>query len=350
MLASIKQSPNYKWWVFSTVATGTFMSVMGHGSVLIALPAIASHFNASLTTVVWIAIGEALTISALLLPMGRLSDIVGRKQVYVVGYAVFLVASAAAGFSVTLSILLMARVAQGVGEAMLQSNGQAMVLSVFPGSERGKALGTQFSVVGTGSIVGMVAGGFLVSALGWEWVFLINIPVGLFALMAAILVLDKSRFVLDRQGGQRPRFDWQGSTLSATALVIVLLALTFGNRAGWSSGPILGAMVAFAVRVDHPSQRHRNDRHGDGEWQAIRPLRLAKIQCGRTGPGLASTIHTCGLAGRQHILGAHNPHIVASKRWLRPVRFTQQQLHSQRGRAVPIRDRFGTHLFDAEFS
>ena len=247
MLASIKQSPNYKWWVFCTVATGTFMSVMGHGSVLIALPAIASHFNASLTTVVWIAIGEALTISALLLPMGRLSDIVGRKQIYVVGYTVFLFASAAAGFSVTLSMLLMARVAQGVGEAMLQSNGQAMVLSVFPGSERGKALGTQFSVVGTGSIVGMVAGGFLVSALGWEWVFLINIPVGLFALMAAVLVLDKSRFVLDRQGGQRPRFDWQGSTLSAAALVIVLLALTFGNRAGWGSGPILGAMVAFAV-------------------------------------------------------------------------------------------------------
>jgi len=247
MLASIRQSPNYKWWVFCTVATGTFMSVMGHGSVLIALPAIARHFDASLTTVVWIAIGEALTISALLLPMGRLSDIVGRKQIYVVGYTIFLFASAAAGFSATLAMLLMARVVQGVGEAMLQSNGQAMVLSVFPGSERGKALGTQFSVVGTGSIVGMVLGGLLVSALGWRAVFLINLPVGIIALTAAILVLDKSRFVQERQGGQRPRFDWQGSTLSAAALVTVLLALTFGNRAGWGSGPIVGAMVAFGV-------------------------------------------------------------------------------------------------------
>ena len=247
MLASIKQSPNYKWWVFCTVATGTFMSVMGHGSVLIALPAIARQFDASLTTVVWIAIGEALTISALLLPMGRLSDIVGRKQIYVAGYTIFLLASAAAGFSATLTMLLIARVVQGIGEAMLQSNGQAMVLSVFPASERGKALGTQFSVVGTGSIVGMVLGGLLVSTLGWRAVFLINLPVGLFALVAAILVLDKSRFVLDRQGGQRPRFDWQGSTLSAAALVTVLLALTLGNRAGWGSGPIIGAMVAFVV-------------------------------------------------------------------------------------------------------
>ena len=245
--SQLTQSPNYKWWVFCTVATGTFMSVMGHGSVLIALPKIAEHFNASLTTVVWIAIGEALTISALLLPMGRLSDIVGRKQVYVAGYTVFLLASAAAGFSFTLSMLLMARVAQGFGEAMLQSNGQAMVLSVFPGSERGKALGSQFSVVGTGSIVGMVAGGFLVSALGWRWIFLINLPVGMFAITAAMLILDKSRFVQDRQGGRRPRFDWLGSALSAAALVTVLLALTFGNRAGWGSGPILGAIVGFVA-------------------------------------------------------------------------------------------------------
>ena len=247
MLASIKQSPNYKWWVLSTVATGTFMSVLGHGSVLIALPAIARHFDASLTTVVWIAISEALTISALLLPMGRLSDIVGRKQVYVIGFTILLFASAAAGFSASITMLLAARVVQGAGAAMLQANGQAMVLLVFPGSERGKALGTQFSVVGAGSIVGMVLGGFLVSTLGWRSVFLINLPVGVLALTAAILVLDKSRFVQDRQGGQRPRFDWLGSFLSAAALVTVLLALTFGNRAGWGSGPILGAMAAFVL-------------------------------------------------------------------------------------------------------
>ena len=166
MLLSIRQSANYKWWVFATNATGTFMSVVGHGSILIALPSIARHFDASLTTALWITISETIAISSLLLPMGRVSDILGRKQVYITGYTVFILASAAAGFSTTLMMLLVARVFQGVGSAMLQANGQAMVLSVFPGTERGKALGTQFSVLGVGSMSGMVLGGLLVSTLG----------------------------------------------------------------------------------------------------------------------------------------------------------------------------------------
>ena len=247
MLLSIRQSANYKWWVFATNATGTFMSVVGHGSILIALPSIARHFDASLTTALWITISETIAISSLLLPMGRVSDILGRKQVYITGYTVFILASAAAGFSTTLMMLLVARVFQGVGSAMLQANGQAMVLSVFPGTERGKALGTQFSVLGVGSMSGMVLGGLLVSTLGWRFVFLINIPVGIIAVAAAIIILDKSRFVQDTSGGQRALFDWLGAVLSAGALLTGLLAMTFGNRAGWDSTPVVAALVAFVI-------------------------------------------------------------------------------------------------------
>ncbi len=243
----ISQSTNYKWWVFGTVATGTFMSVVGHGSILIALPTIARHFDAGLTMVLWIAISETLAVSSLLLPMGRISDILGRKQVYITGYTVFILASAAAGFSISLPMLIAARVVQGMGSAMVQANGQAMVLSVFPGNERGKALGTQFSVLGVGSMSGMVLGGLLVSTLGWRFVFLINIPVGIIAVAAAILILDKSRFVQDTQGGRRPTFDWVGSILSSAALLTVLLAMTFGNRSGWGSGPILSGLAAFVI-------------------------------------------------------------------------------------------------------
>ena len=182
MLLSIRQGASYKWWVFATVATGTFMSVVGHGSILIALPTIARHFDASLTAVLWITISETLAVSSLLLPMGRVSDILGRKQVYLTGYAIFILASAAAGLSASLTMLLVARVFQGVGSAMIQANGQAMVLSVFPGTERGKALGTQFSVLGVASMSGMLLGGLLVSTLGWRFIFLINLPVGMFAI------------------------------------------------------------------------------------------------------------------------------------------------------------------------
>ena len=247
MLLSIRHDANYKWWVFATVATGTFMSVVGHGSILIALPTIARHFDASLTAVLWITISETLAVSSLLLPMGRVSDILGRKQVYLTGYAIFILASAAAGLSASLTMLLVARVFQGVGSAMIQANGQAMVLSVFPGTERGKALGTQFSVLGVASMSGMLLGGLLVSTLGWRFIFLINLPVGMFAITAAAIILDQSRFTQNSDGGRRPPFDWLGSILSATALSTILLAMSFGNRAGWGSIPILAALGSFVI-------------------------------------------------------------------------------------------------------
>ncbi len=247
--ARLTDLENYKWWVFCTIATGVFMSVCGHGSILIALPSIAGHFGASLETVLWIAISETLAISSLLLPMGRLSDILGRKQVYVTGFTIFVLASAAAGLAGSLPFLMVARVIQGVSSAMVQANGQAMVLSVFPGSERGKALGSQFSVVGVGSMSGMALGGVLVSTLGWRSVFLVNVPVGIVVLAVALIVLDQSRFTQERQGDRRPPFDWLGSTLSATALLTILLAMTLGNRIGWTSPGVLSCVLGFIVSL-----------------------------------------------------------------------------------------------------
>ena len=87
MISRIKTSPNFKWWIFSTIAIGTFLSVIDHGSVQVALPSIERHFSADLPTVQWVVIGYLLTISALLLPMGRLADLVGRKEVYKIGRA-----------------------------------------------------------------------------------------------------------------------------------------------------------------------------------------------------------------------------------------------------------------------
>lgn len=173
---SITGSPNYKWWVLATIGVGTFMAVASNSSLIIALPSIASYFQADLPAVQWVILGETLTVSALLLPIGRLSDIVGRKRVYITGFAVFIAAAALASTASDLEILILAKVIQGAGSAMIQANGAAMVISVFPGNERGKALGSHSSVVGTGAIIGPALGGFLVSGLGWRWVFFINVP------------------------------------------------------------------------------------------------------------------------------------------------------------------------------
>ena len=240
MLRVNPQSRNYKWWVFGTIAIGTFISVVDTGSILVALPNIASHFDADLATVQWVFVGYALAISVMLLPMGRLGDIVGRKQVYVSGFAIFVVAAAMGGASRALAVLIIARVFQGVGSAMVQGNGMATIITVFPESERGKALGMHLSVVGTGAIVGTAVGGLLVSAYGWQSVFFVNVAVGLITIAMTALILAGDRPDATALGGQRPSFDWLGAGLSGTALLLILLVVGNGDRVGWSLPLVLG--------------------------------------------------------------------------------------------------------------
>ena len=146
----ITQSANYKWWALGTLGLGIFMNVIDHGSAAVALPTIASHFGADLPAVQWVVVAYSLTVSVLLLPMGRLSDMMDRKKVYIVGFTIYAMAATFAGLSSDLSILIAARVVQGVGSAMVQANMTVMLLSIFPANQRGKALGYQTSVVGTG--------------------------------------------------------------------------------------------------------------------------------------------------------------------------------------------------------
>ena len=238
------------------------MSVVDHGSVLVALPEIESHFGTDLPTVQWVVLGYLLAISALLLPMGRLGDIVGRKQVYIGGFTVFIVAAAVAGFAPSLEVLIGAKVVQGIGSAMIQGNGMAAIIAAFPGSERGKALGTHLSVVGTGAIVGPVLGGFLVSALGWRAVFFVNVPVGLVTIALTGLVLRADRTVQEDAEGRRPTFDWVGAALSGLALLFFLLVMGNGDRLGWTSSGVvagwitavllLGAFIWWELRTPSP--------------------------------------------------------------------------------------------------
>jgi EmrB/QacA subfamily drug resistance transporter len=262
MFASLAQRPSYKWWVFATIAIGTFMSVVDHGSVLVALPEIEAYFQSDLPTVQWVVVGYALAISVLLLPMGRLGDMLSRKWVYVGGFVIFVLAAALAGVSPNLGLLIAAKVLQGVGSAMIQGNGMAMIISTFPGSERGKALGTHLSVVGTGAIVGPALGGFLVDALDWRWVFFINVPVGVVTIVASALLLGRGRSSAEAQGQARLRFDWPGAALSGGALLLFLLVVGNGDRIGWTSAPLLtgaaasvvflGAFIWWELRVPSP--------------------------------------------------------------------------------------------------
>ena len=244
--SSISSSPNYKWWAFAALGIGTFQSVIAHNSIIIVLPVIADHFDTDLATVQWVVLAELLVLSCLLLPMGRLSDIVGRKQVYMTGLVIFLVGLVLAGISTSITSLVMAKTLQGLGSAMSQGTAMAMIFASFPSKERGKALGLNLSVVGVGGITGPIVGGILAGSFGWRWVFLASVPAGFVAIIAAYIILDPRTFSRDTD---RPKFDWLGAALSTGTLLALLLTLTNGHRVGWTSLPIIGGAISFVVLI-----------------------------------------------------------------------------------------------------
>ncbi|PKB78326.1 MAG: hypothetical protein BZY88_19000 [SAR202 cluster bacterium Io17-Chloro-G9] len=250
MFRDIASKPNYNWWVLWAVAAGFFLSVIDHGTVIVALPEIEAHFGADLPTVKWVIIGYFLSISVLLLPMGRLGDMIGRRRVFILGFSIFVLASALAGASrwLDLPTLITAKAIQGIGSAMIQGNGMAIIISVFPGGERGKALGYHLTVVGVGAIVGPAFGGLLISIWGWPSIFFVNIPLGLFIVVLSLMILRDEPLSTGAVPGQRPSFDWPGALFSGAALLAFLLAVGNGDRVGWASAPILtgaGASVAL---------------------------------------------------------------------------------------------------------
>ena len=249
MIQRITSSSAYRWWNFWIIATGTFFSVVDHGSVLIALPGIESHFDATLESVQWVVVSYALVISVLLLPMGRLGDVVGRRRVYIIGTAIFVVGSLGATFAPSLEILIALRVLKGIGAGMVQGCGMGMMLAAFSDSERGKALGTHLSVVGLGAIAGPAIGGFLVAYLGWQSVFLVNVPAGCIVLVLSWLLMDRGP-----RSGQNNRvpnatFDWTGAVLSGVILLVLLLVVGNGNSLGWLSTPVIIGAVAVAFSM-----------------------------------------------------------------------------------------------------
>ena len=246
------QGPNHKWWALVTVALGTFMATLDSSIVNISLPAILTYFHSDLATIQWVVLAYLLAITSLLLTFGRLADIWGRKKVYTIGFGVFTLGSLACGLAPTPTFLIAARVAQAVGAAMLQANGLAITNAVFPGKERGRALGINGTVVATGTTLGPTIGGVLVGVFGWQSIFFVNLPVGLVGIGLAMLVLQEER-ISTRREGAAARFDPLGAILISIALIALLLGLNRGDVARWGSPQILGlfatAIICFGAFI-----------------------------------------------------------------------------------------------------
>ena len=226
--------------MYSAIALGLFVSVADHGSIAVALPSIANEFRTDLPTVQWVMIAYALTISSLLLPMARLSDIVGRKRMYIVGFTIFLVSALLCMVAGNVVTLIASRVLMGLGASMTQATATAILLSAFHESERGKALGLQISAVGSGAVGGPAIGGFVVDAFGWRGVFMLTITLAVVAIVVAQVVLNRRRTDAPISGG---RFDLVGAITSTAVLIVFLLAMSNGAEMGWRAPPIVAGFI-----------------------------------------------------------------------------------------------------------
>ena len=242
---SLFRGGNYRYWAFLALAIGLFTSVSDMGSVAVALPNISGHFQTALPTTQWVLIGYTLTISALLLPMGRLADIAGRKRVYLIGFAIFVVAACVAGMAPNMTSLIVIRIVQGAGAAMTQGTSMAMIVASFPPQERGKALGLQMSMVGAGGVAGPAIGGFIVELLGWQWVFFGTAVMASVSIISALVLIDSTRVGQTR--GARVRYDWIGAALSTGALIVFLNGMTWAPSAGYGHPLVVAAFVGSAA-------------------------------------------------------------------------------------------------------
>jgi EmrB/QacA subfamily drug resistance transporter len=235
-----------KWVVLVLAGTAAFMTTLDSSIVNIALPSIARAFDVPLSgTIEWVLIGYLIVMAALLLTLGRLADMVGRKPLFLVGLTVFTLGSALCGAASSMHALIAARCLQGLGAAAIYSVNVAMITHSFPVAQRGRALGINAILVALGVSVGPTAGGILTHALSWRWIFYVNVPIGVVAILTSWYVLT------ERLYPRRQHFDLPGASLLAIGLSSLTLALSFGEEWGWTSrrfsSSILVAIAALTT-------------------------------------------------------------------------------------------------------
>jgi EmrB/QacA subfamily drug resistance transporter len=230
-----------KWWTLTAVCIAIFMLLLDITVVNVALPSIQRELHSSFSDLQWVVNAYALTLAAFLLTGGAISDLVGRKRVFLIGLAVFTASSAVCGLSSSPLMLNLARAVQGVGGAMMFATSLALIANAFQGRDRGTAFGVFGAVTGAAVAIGPVLGGIITSGIGWKWIFFVNVPIGIAAVVLTISQVQESR------DPNAKGVDWIGLISFSGALFLLIYALSQGNEKGWGSTLIVSFLITSAA-------------------------------------------------------------------------------------------------------
>ncbi|WP_449602879.1 MFS transporter [Paenibacillus sp. Marseille-Q9583] len=236
-----KEIQKKRWMILIVLNIFTFMSTLDGSIVNIALPELSKQLKLPMAQIEWVTTGYLMAICAAILFFGKLGDIVGKIRIFKMGTIVFVIGSMLCGFSLSLPALLASRVIQAIGASMTMANSQGIVTDIFPANERGKALGFIGTFVSLGSIAGPSLGGIMVSTLGWEYIFWVNIPIGVIAILLGWKVLPKD---LTRT---KSTIDVPGSLLFAIFIISLFAGLLLGQQLGYGDSLIVTSIIVAIV-------------------------------------------------------------------------------------------------------
>ncbi len=244
-----------RWRALALLCTANFMVILDAQIVILAVPSIDRALGLSAGGAQWVLSAYLLSFGGLLLLGGRMADLLGRRRVFMAGTALFLVSSLACGLAWSEAVLVVARVVQGVSAAVMAPTALSILMTIFAeGRERNKALGVWSGMGGMGATAALLIGGTVTQALGWEWIFFLNVPVAAALFVLSPILLDESR-----EASRRRTYDLAGAVTITAALVLLIDAIVEAPRAGWSSAQTIGllagaaALVAIFVRIESRS-------------------------------------------------------------------------------------------------
>ena len=252
MKARIFAPENKKWWTLAAVAFGLFMIMLDNTVVNVALPSIERDLHMSISSLEWIVTAYALTFAAVMITGGKLADLYGRRLIFIVGLVVFTASSLACGLAPSAGFLIGARAVQGVGAALMNPATLSIITATFPPKQRGQAIGIWAGVSALALAIGPLIGGLIVDNINWNWIFYVNVPVGVLGIVVSRLVITESRDTSHEQS-----IDIPGLLTSGFGLLALTYALIEGNKHGWTSPEILGlfavaaALLVGFVLVEH---------------------------------------------------------------------------------------------------